>query len=400
MSLCISTDWSAEVSAAMEHALFTRLLLVAGLFLFLLLFNMTFVNSNASVPIQWVHSKFQGDESKVDGEGSSSNKARPDSPARDGLLGDDKHVLSIYWLRNELVRVENWHFFSFDMMEKVGMPVNIVIVEGNGTDEKEWKRHPAPPGPVLIMGFRTDSDERARIVHRTGIVPSGKFGLFIVADESGLYNQSAVDPAYVKLIIRPYYHEHQYRDSDRVVYEPTGYFNGRAPWNPAILKHVHQRSVDCWFSGSMRKERQHMMDVFKAARKKGLVKCLMEKQEEFAGGYSPEFYAFKMQDTKLAFCPGGNSVETIRLYEAWESGAIPVMAQADFDEGNFAKTHPGAPFIIVPDWDEAPEIIARWLLPENAAELKQVQLDNISWYQSYKNLIRENVANAVRRRLM
>jgi len=53
----------------------------------------------------------------------------------------------------------------------------------------------------------------------------------------------------------------------------------------------------------------------------------------------------------------------------------------------------------VPNWQEAPAIVQRWLNPTNAEALDKLQAYNIAWYQNFKQQIRIDLARAIRTRL-
>jgi len=78
----------------------------------------------------------------------------------------------------------------------------------------------------------------------------------------------------------------------------------------------------------------------------------------------------------------GNSVEQYRIYEALESGSIPVIAH----EGQYARQRlPPAffdsPILFVSDWKDAPKAMMN--LWNNPAELLSRQESLIRWYDDY-----------------
>ena len=118
----------------------------------------------------------------------------------------------------------------------------------------------------------------------------------------------------------------------------------RNDFTPAV------KSIDWCFSGQ----------VFHPSRGE-----LMEAMQDVPGGYllsSGGFtlgleqaeYRDLMGRTRVALCPGGvNSPDSFRLYEALESGCIPIVDDREFFTAMFGEF----PFPCVDSWSEAPALI-------------------------------------------
>ena len=115
--------------------------------------------------------------------------------------------------------------------------------------------------------------------------------------------------------------------------------------------------------------------------------CQVDVTAGFTAGLQGNAYALRLMDIAFALCPGGVSVETLRVYEALENGAIPVMVQADYDFGNFAFTHPHNQFLIVPSWNETNAILAYWQDPARRLDLDLLQRRNVQWYRRFKDAV-------------
>jgi hypothetical protein len=74
----------------------------------------------------------------------------------------------------------------------------------------------------------------------------------------------------------------------------------------------------------------------------------------FTQGLSQDEYRDLMSHTRVALCPGGpNSPDSFRLYEALESGCIPIVDDRDFFTAMFGEF----PFPCVDTWAEAPALV-------------------------------------------
>lgn len=309
-------------------------------------------------------------------------------PPIDPANNPHDRLVTFFWTKSDQDMVKNWHFYCFDLMKYLGIPVRLELLENND----DWRNHPATEGRVIIASMHHNIHEKLPHLGEANI--KKPYGVLILSDEDGNFDQSIINDA--ALVIRPYYFENQYVDKERVIYIPTGYLYGRGPWDPSLLIPASHRKLGCWFSGSMRGERQLLQSVFTWG---GNTDCRIEITAGFTQGLSPDKFAFQMQDTKLSLCPAGNSPETIRIYESWECGAIPVMTEADFNKAQFAVSHPEITILLVPNWNEAPKLIRDWLDPRNAEKLDRLQAENIAWYQKYKQDRRLAVARGIRGRL-
>ena len=98
---------------------------------------------------------------------------------------------------------------------------------------------------------------------------------------------------------------------------------------------------------------------------------------------APMQYSEVMMQSAFSICPKGHSVEQFRIYEAIESGSIPVM---DLKDGYLAEHLPPAymdsPMLLLTDgWDSVVDEMQR--LWDNPAELRKRQQALITWYDDY-----------------
>jgi hypothetical protein len=103
----------------------------------------------------------------------------------------------------------------------------------------------------------------------------------------------------------------------------------------------------------------------------------------------PEEYRKIMMDSVFTLCPKGHSIEQFRLYEAIESGSIPILAmEGDCPSGcpNYAAErlppeYFASPMVIVQDWDEVVNKLHE--LQSNQTALLERQAALQRWYVDY-----------------
>ncbi len=159
-------------------------------------------------------------------------------------------------------------------------------------------------------------------------------------------------------------------DSIRIV--PLG-CNKDVPALP--VQEMAERSIDLFFSGwnQYRDDFYAAVDAFYPEVSRGPEIDIL-RAEEFRAGHTPEVYAHKLAQTKLALCPRGVSHETFRIYEAMRAGCVVIAARqlpAWFNEG--------WPVIEIDDWSELKEL-ADGLLG-NEKRLQELSLETRAWWE-------------------
>jgi len=118
----------------------------------------------------------------------------------------------------------------------------------------------------------------------------------------------------------------------------------------------------------------------------------------FSSGYKVGPYSAVMEESVFAPCPAGNSPETIRLYDALESGCIPISLDHVFIKSPSALAEFGLPpFSILATWDELPKFLEKMKqkMMTNPSEIQQMQDDCIVWWESYKKHIAQKIARRI-----
>jgi hypothetical protein len=168
-----------------------------------------------------------------------------------------------------------------------------------------------------------------------------------------------------------------------VVWVPNGYRFGIGPRRPETLMPFGARPTLLFFSGFLRSsdaaldERTAMLEV---VRRHALPSVIMTSSG-FTEGLGAMSYAAWMESAKFALVPRGRSVETIRLYDALELGAIPILLASP------AIRHlmPDAPLVMLESWAALPGwLAAEMAMPDFDARMTARQQALLAWWATFK----------------
>ena len=178
----------------------------------------------------------------------------------------------------------------------------------------------------------------------------GSLGILHMSDEHGEHPIKEMY-ALADYVLRDYYHAHRAPTRDhRVTWLPNGPRNGLSqhpltcepdePSRPATPP-ADQRTTLCMFVGLTQGHSRPLADERRRAMVNAVSEsdairamCDIREMDHFAGSLGPAEYAKLLDAAVFTLVPGGNHVETIRLYDAFERGSIPVMLT---DEADFAR---------------------------------------------------------------
>ena len=92
-----------------------------------------------------------------------------------------------------------------------------------------------------------------------------------------------------------------------------------------------------------------------------------------------------LASTQIVPCPNGFvHPETYRLYEALESGCIPIVENA---YKYYDRLYPHNPFLKIDKWEEAKSIILKW----DSKKIEKKQEECKLWWNQYKNELQESI---------
>jgi hypothetical protein len=104
--------------------------------------------------------------------------------------------------------------------------------------------------------------------------------------------------------------------------------------------------------------------------------CQLVSSPKHTGKLSPWEYALSVRKAVFTLCPIGRSNETIRLYEAFELGSIPIMLKgSEFVEDMFPPNHP---VVILDSWTQLKSRMAE--LTQEPARLNELQRRVMSFW--------------------
>lgn len=225
------------------------------------------------------------------------------------------------------------------------------------------------------------------------------------------------------LVLRNYYYEPLTGHS---MYVPVGspfasysFYNSSSPWQTAkYSKPASQRSKFCHFKGRAfynategdhpsyqllpHPEREELLQQQTIHHK--LLQCHLQAFEAFPMGTSTqgktiaiyEAYLSELIETVFALCPGGNNHETFRLYEALDTGAIPIIVRPTNPEQNFLNDeiwsdYPGP---VLNNWSELDDYLTI-IQAKGSAAIDQLQQTLITWQDNFKLKVKDRVYDAV-----
>jgi hypothetical protein len=139
------------------------------------------------------------------------------------------------------------------------------------------------------------------------------------------------------------------------------------------------RTTPCTWAGSLRADRQEMIDVIKAR----IPACDIHVEANFDGSLSAYRYGHeRLAGAVFGLNPSGNNAECLRLPEILDQGCIPVMRPAPFLQKTFAPM----PGVIADTWSQAADVMID--LIANKTSLDSLQHRLVIWYHQLHNCIK------------
>lgn len=205
------------------------------------------------------------------------------------------------------------------------------------------------------------------------------------------------------LVIRNYFFEHILSSAGtakNIMWVPNGFRTGVGPRAQGALKKASSRqslaSFLGWINNGSSFNQERVSFAQAAADCKENLYVLPSRG--FAEGYNVGLYAAIMEDSIFAPCPAGNSPETIRLYDALETGSIPISIEHEFLNSKEALGLIGpVPFLILQSWSELPAVLSQ--MKEKSVSspdtLVALQAECITWWANYKRAIQQKIASRI-----
>jgi Exostosin family len=303
---------------------------------------------------------------------------------------NSRRPLTLLWQRPTLEGVLEGYFIKEVLLAELGRPIRTVVIEANA---------PVPfLNDVLVVSF---GDSLAGYLKEARSRGFKNIGLLHMADELGDHDRSFYRNA--DYVLRNYWFKDALvppsEGSLGVYWIPNGYRTGVGPIATQTMLSAADRKIMGFFSGVLQgrtrlEERQQMVQAVQG----GKLPFLVAGTPGFGQGLGPVSYAAFLCMSRFALVPAGNSPETIRLYDALEAGAIPIMLRSAFVGAPDALDNP--PFLLLDNWSElsaaygpyadadAPQVV-------EAIEAKRVAV--LAWWQGFKAKHQQRLKNLIDR---
>ena len=201
--------------------------------------------------------------------------------------------------------------------------------------------------------------------------------IFYLSDEVGDEKHITILENYTKILFRQYNHSHYvYSKNNHQI--PLGYckyFLNNKKSLDIQRKKMCERTINCSFIGSIKSDRQHMINVFENKMINtnwdiDNLPCSPEKSFNF---YSNSIFVINGR--------GGFNLDCFRIYEAIVAGAIPVIVgSTDEITNTFSYNNNIPPFIYDETWEKV--VIKCNNLLNDVEELQKIQDNLITWWNN------------------
>jgi hypothetical protein len=289
--------------------------------------------------------------------------------------------LNLVCRRQTLDAILEGYFIKEVLLAEIGRPIRWIAVE------------PKQSVPILndslVISFGTEFADYLKEARARG---ANNIGLLHMADEQG--DQDRMFYGDADYVMRHYWFKDAMNppspESLGVIWIPNGYRTGVGPISVQTMLPTAERKIIGFFAGDFQarmssaagvKERRYMASIIKEAN----IPFAITETPGFSKGYGPVSFAAHLSMSRFGLVPGGNSPETIRLYEVLEAGAIPIMLRSPFVTAPEALDNP--PFLLLNDWAELPKLYARYADAENPqtiAEIEALRQTIVKWWKDFK----------------
>jgi hypothetical protein len=303
----------------------------------------------------------------------------------------DRRPLNLIWRRTTLDSVLEGYFIKEVLLAELARPVRQFALEDNqrvnGGDD------------MLFVTLGTEFADQLRMAAEAGC---RNLGVLHMGDEYGRHDRSFY--AYADYVLRHYWIPEAMQPGkplSKALWIPNGYCTGVGPVDPERTLTVEERTIEGFFAGALQEhheqtpslERHAMVEAVREAK----LPFVLIFSTGFAKGLGRSSYAGYLGNTRFALVPGGNSPETIRLYEALEHGAIPVSLESGFISSTDALSAIGRPPIVLLDqWSSLPRVHAD-LARMGPARLEDLRREILDWWVRFKRHQQTRVRNTIER---
>ena len=235
-------------------------------------------------------------------------------------------------------------------------------------------------GDTLII-IDCDIDKKIKFYEKLKILCS-KFFLVNLGDEGG---KKSILESYNLFdhIWRPYFNNH-YKNNSKITFLPAGYKSGVEKNNELSYK----RTIKWAFIGTAHKSSRHDLLYHFSKIKNGHV----HKTDKFGDHKSMSIEEMNkiLSSTYFIPCPNGfYHPETYRLYEALESGCVPIVERT---YQYYDQVFPDNPFLMIDKWAEAKKMVEKF----TEEEILEKQQECKKWWLKQKEKIQQSFLNIIK----
>jgi GR25 family glycosyltransferase involved in LPS biosynthesis len=243
-----------------------------------------------------------------------------------------------------------------------------------------------PPNRSMVASLQLVLDKCKEVGRQLVLLHmSDEFGRDLV---KGLYDHPAV-----KHVFRNYWRgDLAAFGTDKVTVLPLGYANGRSQPEGAPTPVFADRDLVWSFAGSA--DRVGRVDFLKQLH--GAQPYVEALKEGWSAPHAQDSAAYRSTLLRSKFVPclrGAKALESFRVYEALEAGAIPVYVPSESNgcADEFREMYGLAhPFLAVPSWSEAAQVLPR--LAANPAVMEEHRGRVSSWWSAKKAEVAKKIA--------
>jgi hypothetical protein len=276
---------------------------------------------------------------------------------------------------------EAW-FIERVLLGSIGRPLRVVAAESLAE---------APfLDDVLVVSMTTEFAGYLAEARRRG---HQRLMLLHLGDEHGTDDRAFYTHA--DRVFRNYWFDPILADA-KVAWVPNGYAVGVGPMAPEARLPASVRPIAGFFAGSLgaRTLSHERLAAVEAVERAGLP-FMLRPTPTSRDRLGSVAYAAHLGMSRFALVPGGNSPETIRLYDALEMGAIPILLRSRFVEAEGALANP--PLLLLDDWSQLAQAYAPYDGSDAAslARLDELQARCGEWWRRFSLERRERVRKVV-----
>jgi hypothetical protein len=291
-----------------------------------------------------------------------------------------KRPLNLLWRRTTLDLVPEAYFIERVLLGALGRPVRTLTIE---------RLADAPfVDDLMVVSLKGEFGGYLAEARRRG---RQRLMLLHMGDEHGTEDRSFYDDA--DLVLRNYWFDAIFSDP-KVHWIPNGYALGVGP--AASLLRASERTIPGYFAGALAMrtlsdERSEMIAAVQAAALPFRIHVTATSRDRLG----PMAYAAALGDSRFALVPGGNSPETIRMYDVLEMGCIPIMRRSGFVDQPRALG--AVPFPLLDSWTELAGVYEPFAgdVAECGESLDRLQAEVIGWWSEFKRRQQQHVRTLI-----